>query len=133
MSDQTPRYGSGNGNEGTPPPAPPSYPEGPGASGPSPEPASTKGFFAALFDFSFESFVTPKIVKVVYLVITMLVALGLIVFIIGGFVGDQPALGILFLIVGPLAAIVYLAFFRMMLEMYFAIVRMSEDIHRRGV
>ncbi|MGI8523536.1 MAG: DUF4282 domain-containing protein [Nocardioides sp.] len=33
--------------------------------------------------------------------------------------------------VGAVAALVYLAFIRMTLEFYLAIVRMSEDIHRR--
>jgi hypothetical protein len=39
--------------------------------------------------------------------------------------------GILFLILGAIGAIVTLAFIRMTLEIYYAIVRMAEDTHRR--
>jgi len=35
----------------------------------------TEGFFGALFDFSFNSFVTPKIVKLVYVLATILLVL----------------------------------------------------------
>ena len=35
-----------------------------------------KGFFASLLDFSFESFVTPKIIKVIYFILLIGVALG---------------------------------------------------------
>lgn len=46
------------------PPPPPAYPgpSDPGSQGPASE---ASGFFSALFDFGFNSFVTPRIVKVV--------------------------------------------------------------------
>jgi hypothetical protein len=91
---------------------------------------ASKGFFGSLFDFSFNSFVTPKIVKLVYVVSTIAIGLVYIVAVIGGF-SNSPALGIVFLLVGAVIAIVYLAFIRMTLEFYYAIVRMSEDINRR--
>jgi hypothetical protein len=46
---------------GPPPSDPYGQPPAPGT------PPPSKGFFGALFDFSFEHFVTPMIVKVVYL------------------------------------------------------------------
>jgi hypothetical protein len=39
-------------------------------------------------------------------------------------------LGLLALIFGPIVLLVYLAFARMTLEMYFAVVRLSDDVHR---
>jgi hypothetical protein len=39
--------------------------------------------------------------------------------------------GLVVLVTGPIGIILYLAFIRMTLEFYLAIVRMSEDIHQR--
>jgi hypothetical protein len=126
MSEQPPYGDQGNAGGGDPP----SYP-GRGPGGLTPEPNSAGGFFQALFDFKFESFVTPKIVKFVYIVGTVLIGIWLVVAVIGGVAGlaTGNAAGILVLILGPIGAVIFLALFRMMLEVYFAIVRMSEDIH----
>ncbi len=90
----------------------------------------TKGFFGSLFDFSFNSFVTPKIVKFVYVISTIAIVLGYVFFVIVGF-SRSVGLGVVVLLLGAITAIVYLAFIRMTLEFYYAIVRMSEDINRR--
>jgi hypothetical protein len=104
----------------------PSYP----SAGGQPPNAGDGGFFAALFDFSFSSFVTPKIVKLVYVLATIGVALFYVVFVISAFAKNAGA-GIVVLLVGAVVALVYLAFIRMTLEFYFAIVRMSQDINER--
>ncbi|MCC2594209.1 DUF4282 domain-containing protein [Tessaracoccus sp. OS52] len=103
------------------------YADGPGGAAVS----SSKGFFGALFDFSFNHFVTPKIIKIVYVVMTALIALGFLGFLIVAlFTGD--VLNIIgTLIFGPIVAIFYLAIMRMSLEMYYAVIRISEDVHRR--
>ena len=92
---------------------------------------SRKGFFGALFDMSFTTFVTPMIIKVVYVIGLVAIALGTIFFALSGFFGDSPGLGVVTLIVSPLVGLLYLCFFRMMCEFYVAITRMSEDINRR--
>jgi hypothetical protein len=46
---------------------------------------------------------------------------------------QSTAGGIFVLLVGPVIALIYLAFIRMTLEFYLAIVRMSQDIHQRQV
>jgi hypothetical protein len=118
---------------GGPPPSgpPPGYgmPAYPSAGGQPPN-AGDGGFFAALFDFSFNSFVTPKIVKLVYVLATIAVALFYLVFVISAFAKNAGA-GVLVLLIGAVVALVYLAFIRMTLEFYFAIVRMSQDINER--
>ncbi len=91
---------------------------------------TSKGFLASLFDFSFSSFVTPKIVKFVYVLATIGLGLFYLVVVIGGF-NQSAGLGLLFLVLGAVIFIVYLAFIRMTLEFYYAIVRMSEDLHHR--
>jgi len=114
-----------------PPPPPPSGP--PPSSGPPPTPPSdgAKGFFGALFDFSFASFITPKIVKIAYVLATVLLSLALLIYLLMAIASEEPALIVLVVIVGPFVALLYLIFIRMTLEFFVAIVRMSEDIHRR--
>jgi hypothetical protein len=102
------------------PPPPPSGPVG----------TDTSGFFSALFDFTFSTFATPKIVRFVYLLATVVIGLFFVVWVVAAF-SDNVGLGIFVLILGLVAAIVYLAFIRMTLEIYYAIVRMSQDINER--
>ena len=92
---------------------------------------SSKGFFAALFDLSFTTFVTPTIIKVVYVIGLVAIGLGTIFFAVSGFFGDSPAVGIVTLVVSPIVGLLYLCLFRMMCEFYLAITRMSEDVNRR--
>jgi Domain of unknown function (DUF4282) len=115
-----PMAGPPRGYPPAPPPPPPSDNMGDQAS----------GFFSALFDFSFSSFATPKIVKFVYLLATIFIALGFLSWVIGAF-SASVGLGIVVLILGAVAALVWLAFIRMTLEIYYAVVRMSEDVNHR--
>ena len=90
-----------------------------------------KGFVGALFDLSFSTFVTPMIIKVVYVIGLILIGLGTLFFALSGFFGDSPALGVVTIIVSPIVGLLYLCLYRMMCEFYLAITRMSEDINRR--
>lgn len=90
-----------------------------------------KGFIGALFDVSFSTFVTPMIIKVVYILGMVVIGFATLFFAFSGFFGDSPGVGIVTLIVGPIVGVLYLAFFRMFCEFYLAIIRMSEDVHRR--
>lgn len=121
----------GAGPAGPPYGGPPAYgpPGGGGPFGPPPG-GSPKGFFGALFDFSFSSFITPMIVKAVYVLAVVVLGLTWLVLLLVTF-ADNPAGGLIVLILGPVVALIYLAFIRMTLEFYLAIVRMSQDIHQR--
>lgn len=92
--------------------------------------AVSSGFFGALFDFNFDRFITPMIVKAVYLLALILLAVGWFVIMVTSFT-QSVGLGLVVLILGPVVVVVYLAFIRMTLEFYLAIVRMSQDIHQR--
>ena len=95
-----------------------------------PNTAGQEGLFRSLFDFGFEHFITPIIVKVVYILATIGLVLGWLIFMIAGF-SQSAGAGLALLVLGPIGLILYLAFIRMTLEFYLAIVRMSEDIHQR--
>lgn len=120
---QPPGYGGGQ------PPQGGGYPQYP--SGQQSRSTEAKGFFGALFDFSFTHFVTPKIVKVVYILAMVGLVLAYLIVVIGGLFSDQPLIGVLFLLLGWIPVLIYLALIRMTLEFYFALVRMSEDVHQR--
>lgn len=95
-----------------------------------PQDASPAGFFASLFDFSFSTFITPKVVKFVYMIALAALVLGWLSFLFGAF-GRSAGYGLVVLVLGPIFILLYLVFIRITLEFYLAMVRMSEDIHQR--
>ncbi len=90
----------------------------------------TTGFLPALFDFSFTHFVTPKLVRFVYLLATIALAVMWLFWLFVGFSRGAGA-GFAVLVLGPVLLVIYLAVIRMTLEFYLSIVRMSEDVHKR--
>lgn len=92
-------------------------------------------FFKALFDINFNTFVTPKIVKVVYVIGMVLIGLTTLGMVLSAFTqftggyGTNPMFGLLLLVAAPLVGVIYLALFRMSLELYYAVIRLSEDVH----
>lgn len=154
MSDHNPPE---QGSFGSPPPPPPIQPTQPLAPAPPLQPAtpapavqptqpsaaqaavqsgaaalseSSAGFLPALFDFSFTTFVTPKIVRFVYVLATIWAVLMYLLVVVTQF--SLSALsGLVALVLGPLVAVIWLAVVRIGLEFGLSVVRMSEDIHRR--
>ncbi|MDN5747726.1 MAG: DUF4282 domain-containing protein [Pseudonocardia sp.] len=127
-----PPYPPPGGGYGQQPPAgwgPPPPPGGGGFGGPTGTPEQ-KNPLSALFDFSFTSFATPGLIKLLYVVGAALLVIAWLGYTVFGF-AQGAALGILFLILGAVVVLFYLAFLRLILEFYFAVVRMSEDIHNR--
>ncbi len=86
-----------------------------------------RGFFGALFDVSFTSFVTTKIIKVIYVITLVLIGLGALGFTIAAF--SQSAAGGLFvlLIAAPLVGLLYVIYARVLLEIVIAIFRIMEN------
>ncbi|QDQ96679.1 DUF4282 domain-containing protein [Tomitella fengzijianii] len=95
--------------------------------GPQAQPAD-KGFFGALFDFDFEHVVTPRIVKIAYILAAVVIALLYFVFTVAAFSESVAGGFVVMLIVGPLIGLVYLVLARITLEFYRAIVVMGADI-----
>lgn len=86
-----------------------------------------KGFFGSLFDISFSSFVTTKIIKFVYVLSLIVIGLGALAVVIAGF-ADSVATGIVFLvIVAPLGALLYAIYTRVVLEVLIAVFRIMES------
>lgn len=86
-----------------------------------------KGLLESLFDFSFSSFVTTKIIKIIYVILIIFAALATIGFIIGGISkGFFAAIGAL--IVSPLFFLLYVIMARIWLEVIIVIFRISEQL-----
>ncbi len=92
--------------------------------------ALAKGFFAGLFDFTFETFVALKVIKVLYGIFLLILALG----ILGGFGAAIIAMfqgsvlqGLGMLIVLPIAAIIYLVMGRVYFELIIVAFKIAED------
>jgi Domain of unknown function (DUF4282) len=90
--------------------------------------ASAKGFLGSLFDFGFNSFVGPKIIKIVYVLIAVLLGLGAVGLLFIAF-AESAIFGIVALVViCPLYFLINLALWRILLEVVMAIFRMAEDL-----
>ena len=93
----------------------------------------SKGFFGSLFDISFTSFVTSRIVKFLYVLIIILLVLGaiaLIAAVLGGgpYAQNLPFPAPLAVIVIAILFFLYLILARVQLEIITVIFRMSEHL-----
>jgi hypothetical protein len=92
------------------------------------EAADVRGFLGALFDFGFTSFVTPKVIKVLYMLIVIGTVVSALVF---TFIAFKASLvfGFLTLLIGdPLFILIVLAIYRIILEVFVVGFRAAEDI-----
>ena len=91
-------------------------------------PQGDKGFIGSLFDFSFSSFVTPKIVKVLYVLITIWTALLALTILIIGFRTGGLAGGLFTLIIiEPIFILLTLGIYRVVLEAFMVVFRIYEE------
>lgn len=75
-----------------------------------------RGFFESLMDTRFDSLITPKLIRFLYVVSMIVLAIGTVVWIIAGF-ADKASTGVIFLILAPLIALIYLIVIRLWLEL----------------
>ena len=86
-----------------------------------------KGFFGSLFDLSFNDFVTTKIIKVLYVIIMILAAVGALSILAAG-LGTRSGLGMLGGVLGaPLVFLLYTILGRVWLELIIVIFRIAEN------
>jgi hypothetical protein len=87
-----------------------------------------KGFFASLFDFSFSSFITPRLVKVLYVLMTILVALLTLAFVRIAFRSSSTFGFITLLILGPIFFVITMIWVRAGVEAIVAFFRIQADV-----
>lgn len=108
----------------------PSQNSGFGSQGFAPTSAEAKGFFGALFDFSFQSYVTVKFAKLIYILLLLFIALWLVFgWLLTSIllIGQEPLAGILLLLLGWIPAVVMLVLARVSLEFYIAMIRTAQN------
>ena len=90
---------------------------------------SSKGFFGSLLDFSFSALITTKIIKAVYIILTVVISLGAL-----GFLILELKLGGSHIVVGiigaPIGWLLYMIFARVWCEFMIIIFRIGEDVRR---
>jgi Domain of unknown function (DUF4282)/Double zinc ribbon len=85
-----------------------------------------RGFFASLFDVSFTSFITTKIIKVLYILALVGIGLTMLLFVVAGF-HESAAAGLLVLLIGaPLGGLLYTIYTRVLLEFIVQVFRITE-------
>jgi len=87
-----------------------------------------QSFLKSLFDLSFSEFITPKIIKVLYIIAMAVAALVALVFIIVAFAGGGAVSGIFALIFAPVVFILYVIMARVWLELVMVFFSMNDKL-----
>lgn len=94
-----------------------------------------KSFFSSLFDYSFSSYITPKMIRVLYVLTTIVVVLWTLAIVFVAFKASTAA-GILTLVIfGPIIFVITMIYVRVGLELLMAFFRIHgdvEEINHRG-
>jgi len=88
-----------------------------------------KNFFAGLFDFSFSSLLTRRIVKLLYIISILGGGIAVVAFVVVG-MQQSPAEGLINLVVGIVALFVGVLVVRVLLELALVILKIAEGIDR---
>jgi hypothetical protein len=89
-------------------------------------PASTqRGFFESLTDTRFDSLITPKLIRFLYVASMIILFIGLIAIVTVSFIDDAGS-GVLALVLAPLGALLYLIVIRLYLELIIVTFKIRE-------
>jgi hypothetical protein len=88
-----------------------------------------KNFFAGLFDFSFNSLLTRRIVKLLYFLSILGGGITVVVYVVVG-MQRSPAEGLINLVVGLVSLFVGILVIRVLLELALVILKISDGIDR---
>jgi hypothetical protein len=87
---------------------------------------SQEGFFKELFDTRFTTLITPKIIRVLYILAIVAIGIGALIFVVTAFASDT-AFGILaLLILAPLGFLLYVIVARVYLEIVIVAFKIRE-------
>lgn len=104
------------------------------SSGPGrPTPDGNKALIKSLYDFKFDYFVTPKVLRFFYAVAVILLSLSAVIFLIGSLTQGSEGIAV-GIIVTPIAYFVSLVMLRIYFELIAALFRIADDLRaiRRG-
>lgn len=89
---------------------------------------SPGGFVSSLFDFSFRELITPKVIRVLYMLIVIAIGLGSLVVLLGALFSGDIATIVLSLIGVPIGFLLYVILARVYMEILIVIFRIGEDV-----
>jgi hypothetical protein len=91
-------------------------------------PLERKGYLRSLFDFSFSSLITRRVIRTLYILITIVYSLGALVA-FAGLVANHTPLGVIVaIVIVPIAYVLYLTVARVMLEVLMVIFDIGADV-----
>jgi hypothetical protein len=85
-----------------------------------------RGFFSSLFDINFESFVTTRIIKVLYVIAIILAAIYVVFLVAASFASDST-IGALILVLSPVIFLLFVLYTRVLLEFMIVVFRIYEN------
>jgi Na+/H+-dicarboxylate symporter len=86
-----------------------------------------RGFFGSLFDLSFTSLVTTRIIKVLYVLAIIVIGLYALFFITAGFHRSSTDGVLVLVIAAPIFTLISLIYTRVLLEVFIALFRIMEN------
>jgi hypothetical protein len=89
----------------------------------------TTGALATLLDFSFSSFITARIIKLLYALGLIVAAVVALVMLIGAMVAGVTQ-ALVMLILAPLGFLIAVLYLRVILELLIVIFRIAENVER---
>ncbi len=95
--------------------------------------STAKGFLASLLDFSFSSLITTRIIKVVYVILTIVISLIAVVYFIVGLAGlasGNVGFGLAGIIAAPIGWLIYMIGTRISLELVIILFKIGDDVRR---
>lgn len=90
--------------------------------------SADKGFLGSLFDVGFTSFVTPKVIKVLYTLIMIGTIVSALFYTVVALKVNVALGAVTLFILAPLFTLIVLAIWRIFLEFFMVIFRISDDI-----
>lgn len=83
-------------------------------------------FFSNLFDLSFSRYITPSVVKILFVLLLVVLGLTYLFWIVTGF-AQSVGLGLLVLVLGALLLFVYIIVVRVSLEVLVAVIQVAKN------
>jgi hypothetical protein len=89
--------------------------------------ADVKGFLASLFDFSFSSLVTTKIVRFLYILLLVVGTVAAVVVLLGALAEGGPG-ALLAIVVVPVLWLIGVIYLRVLMETLIVLFRIAENV-----
>ena len=89
-----------------------------------------RGFFSLLFDFSFSEFIVLRVVKIIYGLILLLIGIGGLGVLIGGFKQSFGYGLVTLLVILPLYLLISIVFARIYMEIIIVIFKINENLQK---